>query len=82
MRREIILQKISNPDSEFLKIMEELPDPKPEFEKKIVEAMPQLHEFFIQKRDAFNRRDLVTFQKILAKEIDFVRDLDHLAFHY
>jgi hypothetical protein len=82
MQREIILQRVPNADPKFVRIMEQVPEPKPEFAENVLAALPQMHEFFLQKREAYKHKDLFTFQRILDKEIAFVRNLDTLAYHY
>ena len=82
MQKEIVLQRVPNADPKFVQIMEQVPDPKPEFAQTVYLALPQMHEFFLQKREAFKRKDFLTFQRILEKEISFVRNLDTLAYHY
>ncbi len=81
MRREII-DTLPNPDPGFVKVLERIPDSKPESEPKIIQSLPKLQEFYVQKRAAFAKKDLATFQRILAEEIQFVRDLDRFAYHY
>ena len=81
MRREII-ETLPNPDPRFTKILEQIPDSKPESEPRIIESLPKLQDMYIRKREAFGQRDLSTFQKILEEEIQFVRDLDRIAYHY
>lgn len=81
MRRELI-DTLKNPDPGFVKVLERIPDSKPEFEAKIVQSLPKLQDYYVRKRTAFAKKDLATFQKILAEEIQFVRDLDRLAYTY
>lgn len=81
MRREII-ESLPDPDPRFVKILEKIPDSKPESEQKIIESLPKLQDLYIRKRKAFAERDLATFQRILDDEIRFVRDLDQLAYNY
>lgn len=81
MRREII-ETLTNPDPGFVRILEKVPDSKVEVERKIIHALPKLQDMYIRKREAFSNKDLAAFQLILAEEIQFVRDLDQLAYHY
>lgn len=75
-------KSIPVPDPDFIAEMMQIPDPKPEDEEKIITALPKLQEFFLKKREAYHKRDMVTFQKILDKEIQFLQDFDEMALKY
>lgn len=80
MRKEII-DTLPNADPAFVKILERIPDSKPEIEPKIVLSLPKLQDLFRRKREAWKKQDMASFQKILSEEIDFVKDLGEIAFH-
>ncbi|MFZ6015356.1 MAG: hypothetical protein ACOYUZ_03295 [Patescibacteria group bacterium] len=82
MRSELVYKVIATPHPDFIAEMMKVPDPKPEDEERIVNALPKLHEFFLRKKDAYNKRDAVLFQKILEEEIEFLQEFDKLALHY
>ncbi|MBD3281468.1 hypothetical protein GF391_01855 [Candidatus Uhrbacteria bacterium] len=82
MRTELVYQAISVPEPAFVAEMMQMPDPKPEDEAKILAALPKLQDFFIRKRDAYQKRDSITFQKILEEEIEFLQEFDKMALKY
>ncbi len=82
MRSELVYKAISMPDPDFIAEMMQMPDPKPEDEEKILNALPKLQNFFIRKREAYQKRDSVLFQKILVEEIDFLKEFDEMAMRY
>ncbi|MBU2565987.1 hypothetical protein KKG46_00315 [Patescibacteria group bacterium] len=82
MQKEILDGIIDNPDPKFVLILESLPQPKDADIEKVRQALPQMYDFFIRKKNAFKKRDLKEFEKILEQEVDFVRGLDEFAFNY
>ena len=82
MRSELIYKAILEPDPVFVQHMLRMPDPKPEDEERIIQALPKLHAFFIAKREAFKNKNFKEFEQILDQEIAFVKDFDSLAYSY
>ena len=41
-----------------------------------------IYDFFIKKREAYNSRDAIAFQKILDEEIQFLQDFDEMSLKY
>ncbi|MDF1496787.1 MAG: hypothetical protein P1P90_01875 [Patescibacteria group bacterium] len=82
MRIELVYKAIPVPEPVFIAEMMQMPDPKPEDEEKILTALPKLQTFFIKKREAYRKRDLTAFQRVLDEEIKFLQDLDEMALHY
>lgn len=79
--RQAIIQTLTSADPGFVKILERIPDSDPSIEPHIIESLPKLQELYIRKREAFKKRDMAEFQRVLNEEIDFVRDLGQIAFH-
>lgn len=82
MRSELVYKAIPVPDPDFLAEMMQMPDPKSEDEEKILNALPKLQNFFIRKRESYQKRDAILFQKILEEEIEFLKDFDEMAMKY
>jgi hypothetical protein len=82
MRRELIFLAVQTPDPIFVSEMLQMPDPKPEDEARVIKALAKLHEFFLKKRDAYQQRNAVNFQKILDEEIRFLQDFDSMSLRY
>lgn len=82
MKKEIVIRYLSSPDAGFLEIIAQIPDPATENEEAVAKAIPHLQDFYLRKKEAYQKKDLVTFKKILDDEIQFVRNLDRLGFYY
>jgi len=82
MRTELVYKAIPTPDPAFFAEMMQMPDPKPEDEEKVLNALPKLHAFFIRKREAYKNRDERAFHRILDEEVRFLQDFEEMALHY
>ncbi len=82
MRRELIFLAVKTPDPVFVSEMLQMPDPKPEDEERVVRALGKLHEFFLKKKEAYQQRNAISFQKILDEEIRFLQDFDSMSLRY
>ncbi len=68
MRQDLIIQAVPEADPEFVRTLERLPDPPPGIYESVVVLLPQLHELFLRKRQAFAADDAAALSAILDEE--------------
>ncbi len=74
MRSDIIAQTVPHADADFLRIMEQLPDPPSGIYEKVMKMLPKLHELFLQKRAAADRADEPGLSRIIEQETALIRE--------
>ncbi|MBU2566470.1 hypothetical protein KKG46_02825 [Patescibacteria group bacterium] len=77
MNTEFIIKVVPNADPEFLKVMEQIPDPSKQTQEKVMSFLQQLHDLFLQKRKAAESGDHDLFIQIMEKEMRIIAELDN-----
>jgi hypothetical protein len=75
MRHDVITQIVPGADPEFVRTLENLPDPPPGIYEQVVKALPLLHGVFLRKREAFARDDAAALAGILDEEAELLKRL-------
>ncbi|MFH1078184.1 MAG: hypothetical protein V1745_02810 [Patescibacteria group bacterium] len=76
MQTDLILHAVPDADPEFLRIMGEQPDPPAKGQSRILAALPKMHELFLAKRQAAERKDAGAFVAVVFQEVELIKGLE------
>ncbi|MBU1348588.1 hypothetical protein KJ781_00780 [Patescibacteria group bacterium] len=73
---DLIMQNVPNADPEFVRIMNEAPEPPKKDRELLLAALPKLHGLFLAKQEAAKRDDADAFVAVALQEAALVKGIE------